>query len=355
MALAVLAATTIDQAERFRSAPYRQRGNLLIIGLSGFVGSLTIAIIVFTDPEKIRPYLWGTFALLVSAVIVWLWINQKINYRFFLGGIFILLILDTGLVGQSALAYRSTESVWAEDEPLALFLTKDTDQFRIYSPSFSLLQHVAGSYGLELAEGVDPLQLASYVDFIKSATGIPWQGYRVILPGIAPGEEESVYSPDPIKLGLLNVKYILADYDLPEIDNLSLVEQINETRIYKNLAAKPRAWVVKEETDGKRTEYPIEQISWTPNRITIDAQGPGQLFLSEILYPGWQVFVNGESVDLQTDGILRSVRLYKSRNEVVFVFHPIRFYLGVTISLATWIVLLLFLFRTRKFRIVSSS
>ena len=355
MALAVLAATTIDQAERFRSAPYRQRGNLLIIGSSGFVIFLTITIFIFTDPEGIRSYLWGTCALLVSAAIVWLWFNQKINYKVFVGGIFILLILDTGLAGQTTLAYRSRESVWAEDERLALFLAKDTDQFRIYSPSFSLLQHVAGSYGLELAEGVDPLQLASYVDFMKSATGIPWQGYRVIVPGIAPGEDESIYTPDPIKLGLLNVKYILADFDLPEVDNLSLVEQINETRIYKNLAAKPRAWVVKEETGGKRTEYSIEQINWTPNRITIDAQGPGQLFLSEILYPGWQVFVNGESVDLQSDGILRNVRLYKSQNEVVFVFRPIHFYLGVTISLATWIVLMLFLFITKKFRNVITS
>jgi hypothetical protein len=50
MALTVLAAITIDHAERFRSAPYRQRGNLLIIGLSGFVIFLTITIFIFTNP-----------------------------------------------------------------------------------------------------------------------------------------------------------------------------------------------------------------------------------------------------------------------------------------------------------------
>ena len=36
--------------------------------------------------------------------------------------------------------------------------------FRVYSPSYSLPQHVAQRAGLELADGVDPMQVASYAD-----------------------------------------------------------------------------------------------------------------------------------------------------------------------------------------------
>jgi uncharacterized membrane protein YfhO len=349
MALAVLAAITVDKANLIRIAPYRKWANLLITASFAFVGIISIFVLVLTDSTDIASYIWGLLAVLVSAGILWLWVNRKIRYSVFIVGIFILLILDAGLAGQTTLTYRSKESVWAEDEPIAKYLSNDPDQFRIYSPSFSLLQHVAGSYDLELVEGVDPLQITRYVDFMKSATGIPWDGYRVIVPGIAPGEDETIYTPDPMRLGLLNVKYILADYDLPGMDSLVLVKQIDETRIYKNLEAKPRAWVSSEEPGGEPVEYPIEQVIWTPNRITLTASGPGQLFLSEIAYPGWRATIDGEAVDIQTaDDILRSVDLYDGQQQVEFSFRPMSFFIGVLISMLAWLGVLIFLLRKRS-------
>ena len=350
MALAFLAAITVDQANHLQIAPYRKWANLLITAALAFVGLITSLILVLTDPQDITPFVWGLLAVLASAVFLWLWVNQKIGFSIFIAGIFILLILDAGLSGQTALAYRSKESVWAEDEPLAAYLVNDPEQFRIYSPSFSLLQHLAVSYNLELTDGVDPLQLKNYVEYMKSATGIPWEGYSVILPGIAPDEEDnSGYTPDPKKLGLLNVKYILADYDLPASDGLALIEQIDATRIYENLYAKSRAWVITEEPGGKPAEYSMDDITWTPNRITFTSRGPGQLFLSEIAYPGWQATIDGERVEIHTaGGILRSVDLHDRQQQVEFVFRPISFFAGLTISVITWLALLVILWRSRS-------
>ena len=350
MALAVLAAITIDQAKHIQKAPYRKWANLLVTVTIAFVGLITILLLVITNPQDITPFVWGLLAVLASSGFLWLWNNQKINYLIFIVGVFILLILDAGLVGQTMLAYRSKEAVWAEDEPIARYLANDPGQFRIYSPSFSLLQHVAGSYDLELTDGVDPLQLTNYVEFMKSATGIPWEGYRVIVPGIAPDEEDvSGYTPDSKKLGLLNVKYILADFDLPVSDELALAEQIGETRIYENLNMKPRAWAIIQEPGGEPLEHPITDITWTPNRIALSTRGPGQLFLSEIAYPGWQATVNGENLEIHTaGGVLRSVDLHNQQQQVDFVFRPASFYLGFTISVIAWLALLVILWRSRS-------
>jgi len=353
MALAVLAALSIDNVALLQKTKNQRRANLWISALFVFVALISILILVLSNIENNTPIIWGLIAALASALILWSWVNKRINHRLLIIAVFGLLLLDAGLAGQSMLAYRSKEAVWKDDEPLALFLAKDPDQFRTYSPSFSLLQHVAASYDLELTDGVDPLQLKNYVEFMKSATGIPWEGYRVIVPGIGPGEPDvSSYTPDPKKLGLLNVKYILAEFDLPPSNELALVEQIGETRIYENLQVKPRAWSIVGEPGAEPTEYPIGRLTWSPNRITINARGPGQLVLSEISYPGWQATVDGEAAEIHTAaGILRSVDLHDQQQQVEFVFRPMSFYVGFTISVITWLGLLIFLLRSRKSRL----
>jgi hypothetical protein len=350
VALAALAAISLDHAKIIQTKPYRRLANLLTTGISAFVGFLTIFILAFIVPNDISPFIWGLLAVLATVLVLGLWVNSKISYNILVIGIFSLLILDAGLAGQTTVSYRSKESVWSEDEAIALYLARDPDQFRVYSPSFSLLQHVAGSHDLELVEGVDPLQLREYVSFMKSATGIPWEGYRVIVPGIAPGEgEKGVYKPDPEKLGLLNVKYILTDYNLPDIEGLSLIEKVNDTRIYENHKVRPRAWSIATEPGGAPTEYPAERIRLSPNQITLTARGPGQLFLSEIAYPGWQATIDGEDIEIHTaDGILRSVDLHNIHQQVVFEFRPVSFYLGLIISFTAWIMVLIFLFKSRN-------
>jgi len=90
--------------------------------------------------------------------------------------------------------------------------------FRVYSPSYSLPQHVAQRAGLELADGVDPMQLASYAGLMKAATGTRATGYSVTIPAFPPESNvETALSdatPDARLLGRLNVRYVAAEFPI---------------------------------------------------------------------------------------------------------------------------------------------
>jgi uncharacterized membrane protein YfhO len=74
---------------------------------------------------------------------------------------------------------------------------------------------------------------------------------------------------------------------------------------------------------------------WTPNRITLTAKGPGRLVLSELMYPGWIAWVDGQQVGIEEyQGILRSIRLAGGEHEIIFEFRPLNVYLGLLICFA---------------------
>jgi hypothetical protein len=141
-----------------------------------------------------------------------------------------------------------------------------------------------------------------------------------------------VFSTDPAQtpevdaqlLGQLNVRYVAAAFDL-SAPGLSLVQQFGPTRVYENQYARPRAWL-----DGGSA---VVQ-AWSPDRILINAVGPGTLVLSEVDYPGWQAWVGAQPVPIATvDGLLRSVPLGPGASQVVFEYRPLSLYLGALFTL----------------------
>jgi uncharacterized membrane protein YfhO len=76
-------------------------------------------------------------------------------------------------------------------------------------------------------------------------------------------------------------------------------------------------------------------LSYSPNKVVVETNSstPGLLFLSDTYYPGWKSFVNGEEVKiLKADYALRAVPITPGRKEIIFVYDPLSFKLGVFIS-----------------------
>lgn len=221
--------------------------------------------------------------------------------------------------------------------PATAWLTAQAGLFRVYAPRYNLPQPDT----LQHADGVDPLYLAAYAQFMARASGIPFTGYSVIVPPLIEEEAKAITattSPDARLLGLLNVRFVVTEFPL-RTSGFVLKQAFEQTRVYENTLVRPRAWM---------SEGEAEIQLWSPNRIIVQTAGPGQLALSEIAYPGWQATVDGQRADLETvEGLLRGVRLTEGPHTVIFEFHPRWVYIGAGLT-AVGLLLLAGLLRWAK-------
>jgi hypothetical protein len=91
-------------------------------------------------------------------------------------------------------------------------------------------------------------------------------------------------------------------------------------------------------------------VEYRPSRIALRAQATSAayLVLSELDYPGWRAYVNGEEVPIvRADYLLRAISLPAGRHEVSFVYRPWTFGLGAALSGMTLLVLLAAAMRKR--------
>ena len=224
----------------------------------------------------------------------------------------------------------------------------DNELFRIYSPSYSFPQYLAVGRKLELADGVDPLQIGAYAKFMATASGIPAGGYSVTIPPFKTGNAASDnqgYIPDAFLLGLINVKYIVSEFEV-QADGLILLDTIEDRHIYLNEQFLPRAWVQNEKLSLENQQsnqqiVKVNSLDWRANQIYLNAQGPGKLVLSEIDYPGWIATVDGVKQDIEPAyDILRSLDLEEGNHEVFFKYRPISIIAGMFLAFAGWILVI---------------
>ena len=332
MALASIGAHVIASVfgEVIQGQGLNRAARLSLVGLVTFAIFLGGGVWTLAG-ELPLPVAWGVGAIILAAA----WIGaarKRLSPQAWLMGLLFLSVIDWGGAALISFDIRPNEEAFAQQSELAEYLAETPGRFRVYSPSYSLPQHIAAQHGIELADGVEPLQITAYAQFMEAATGVPQDGYSVTLPPFAAGEpsrDNANYIPSPELLGLLNVRYVAAEFDIA-VDGLVFREQFGGTCLYENTLALPRAWVQPFGADLGQNATPAEIIAWEPNHITIKAPGPGLLVLSEIAYPGWRVKVDDQKAEMKiVAGILRGVELPAGAHEVEFFFRPLSVYVGL--------------------------
>jgi hypothetical protein len=329
--------------DRQKLDPDRAKAVLIVFGLASFSWIMALGSWFITD-EFPKAFGWGALMMTGFLGLYLLLQYKKIPVRIFSWLIILLVMIDLLVVNFNSIKYLDSDTVYADGQRVTDVLAQDGGVFRVYSPSYSVPQHNAERSGIFLADGVDPLQLRVYSDFMASATGVPSTGYSVSIPNYSsgrPSEDNSQYQPSARLLGLLNVRYIVSAYELYNCD-FQLLNHNKQAWVYKNLREMPRSWVQPEENEiGIGISEIPEIVELEPNRITLNASGPGLLVLSEIYYPGWHVFVDGEEKHIEgAMGILRSVILPRGYHEVEFLYRPRLVYIGILFSSITWIGLI---------------
>ncbi len=205
----------------------------------------------------------------------------------------------------------------------------------------------AAVYGLEDVLGYTPLRLQHRVDF-----------------------EERAGLDELALWGHFNVRYVLTTRDFGDDGRFALLAGEGESRLYGFWGDEhlPRARIVHRAvvvpeaevweavrahdprrevvlvaappfslSEGESCESAVTVASHRPNAITLEADAgcEGLLVLSEIDYPGWRAYVNGERVPvLRANGAFRALPLRAgARQRVVLRFVPLSFWGGALLSL----------------------
>jgi hypothetical protein len=334
MALCMLASYGVHHIVKGVSEEERRHADLGLTALVVFMVLIAGAVWIMTSKLPLN-FAWGAGLAFVGSR----WIGAKfwgrMSFKFWFSFLIFIALIDWLGVNYMSFTPRSRDQVLSEQENVALKITERDIESRVYSPSYSIPQQTAAIHGIQLADGVDPLQLESYANFMEKATGVRRNGYSVTMPAFDDGDPDSANRnsvPDAELLGLLNVGWVAAEYELIS-EGLVLRDRIGDTRLYENLLARPRVWL--ESVDPGTDEIGrILHYVWEPNQIRITTSGPGLLVLSEIAYPGWRVMVDKTSTSLYVyRQLLRAVELAEGSHEVKFVFRPISLYIGLLVSI----------------------
>lgn len=289
-----------------------------------------------------------------------------------------ILLLDLWTFDYTLLRFLPQERAFSDQREVAEYLARGDPPYRTYSPSYSLPQHLAAKFELEMADGAEPVHLLRYDEFMSLAGGYVHPGFSVTIPYF--GEEEDIRTarrdarPNAALLGLLNVRYLASEFPVENPD-LRLEKQIGSTYIYENEAFLPRAFIVPEVEVISDPEAILEALPtldvrrWalvegenarplsgpgpfreakitfrSPNAITVEAEleEEGLLVLSEIWYPGWEAYDNGYPAPIyRANYILRGVYLGPGEHRVEFFYRPRSLQVGLWISvlsLAGWLI-----------------
>lgn len=342
MASSLSISTLLTDPESLKRLP-KINALLILVGLAFLVILLTPVVWASTGEIPLR-FLWGAVSMVGMLVILFLARSQRI-YREVLPWLMCgWLLIDITGVNVISMDYRPKDDTLNEGKQTAeaLITTMAFDYFRTYSPSYSIPQQTAAYYRIELADGVDPLQLTAYTDFMQQASGIASNGYSVTLPPYltgVPATDNQDAVPDARLLGLLNVGYVAAQYPL-HANGLVSAGQFGSTHIYKNSYALPRAWIQDADAAPGESIRSTPLLIKTANHLELAVDGPGLLVVSEIAYPGWDASIDGlDQPILTVGGLLRGLVLPAGEHTVVLDYRPVLFILGAGISIVTLLVI----------------
>ena len=337
--IAILAGYGMDiLASRERSDQANRRLRLLTTGFFLFV-ILLIAGALFLTPSPTQRHQVSVVLVLFIGFWAVMSILGRMKLNVMIVGWVVLVVLELVVVHRDILVYRDITAYRGYE-----WVESIESKARVFSPSYSLPQHVSTTYGLEMSDGVSPMQLKRYYEYMASATGFLSEGYSVTLPPFPSGDPSVPWGFDPntTKLSKLNIATIISAYPAYSED-MVLKEEVDEIYIYELANTRPRAWIEREGGDWE----PVDALSWSPNKIDILVRGPGKLVLSEISYPGWEVSVDGIDTAISTsDELLRSVDLSEGDHQVNFRFVPVSLIVGAILTLGAMVGLLWFCIRT---------
>lgn len=358
MALAALSALGIDVLLKNRASLSRGW-----IGFAILLAATTIAGRFFMRRPEESDWLLG---LLAGLSVIAAWVALIFRQHQLKPILMICIVLELLPLAASYMRPATFEEIFKTpsiaDQPIED--RQNGALFRLFSVERELPDHILTLNNLQSADGLNSFQFTHYANFMRAASGCPLEAITAAIPSCASPEVQAdaqlLTRPNPALLGLLNVRYMLASFDLGDLPpSFQLIAQDGDHRLYLNDAELPRAFAAS--TDSLNADSPtvlhpseiipaaIHQAGYGLFDLSIDVPEPMTLVISETWAPGWHAVVDGQTVLVERlSGALLGVELTGGAHRVQVSFAPPTFILGMAFSLGTLILAGVVLFYTRR-------
>jgi len=328
----------------------------------------------------------------LGGFLILYYLNNKLKTELLGIALIFLLIVDLWLVDFKIINPESPvkEETFFRKTDVVEFLEQQQGPFRIFPINLNQrgdkpdnwymyfkLQNIYGYHAAKLKiyqETLEELQLPQMYLFKFFKQGVDEKGQQIVQPRLPNEIPSNLLFGHQALLNMLNVKYLISAYPLPDTSN-KLINR-GSSLVYENKHALPRAYFVdnikiltsKQEIFSfigsgqfdpaksaileEEPEFSIkpdstnqvELVSYDIQNIKLKAnvKSPALLVLSEVYYPaGWKAYVDGELTKIyKTNYILRSIFLQPGNHEIEFVFKPSSFTIGLLISIITFVLLM---------------
>lgn len=324
------------------------------------------------EPDWLLGFL-AAASVLIALIGLWRWQKGHLSSTRLVGVLAAALLLDLLPVAFAFHAPRPFEEVF-ETPAFVEKLPRD-DLYRLYTTRREIPDHLAVHDRLEVIEGLNSFQFATYSRLARLSTGCELEGIAAAVPPCISNElDPEAYrsaQPDPTLLGMLNVRYIATSVDFSDQPDFTLISETDDIRLYENARVMPRAFavgrlsIVDNEADLITQLWDLnprqtvllqtaEALSFTvpdhdfyqpasieryePDYIRLRVALPddGILVIANPWVLGWQARVNGSDQPvMRVNMALQGVYLPAGDHEVEMLFLPAAFTTGLLITLVT--------------------
>ncbi|MDY7040236.1 MAG: YfhO family protein [Chloroflexota bacterium] len=307
--------------------------------------------------HSIANRLSGLFLFLAATAILLYGRWRRPRRRLVVGGLALALVVVDLFTINRPVNFAMPREPFPYQPALAAAVADETPFFRIQD-DWRLPGHTACMNGLEEIYGIASIKPQKIETFIKRA-------------------------PEEVRWSLLGVRYLITwrgGLERPDgtpipAEQLYHQDEPPDVVYTYRLAGEPRfAWIIHEvwaARDGDEVfvllndpnfeshrvavlqghlppvspatdeAEPVTVVERTPMRIRLQTSlsSPGLLVLSQAIYPGWEVIVNGDLASLvEVNGLMPAVALPAGDADVTFRYRPTSFYLGLAVSVITLFV-----------------
>jgi hypothetical protein len=296
------------------------------------------------------------FFVTAAAAFVWVIIKQKLEIKYALMGLTLLVVLDLFVVDKRYLNEEDFVKVkgsivdkaipkTAQDEQILL----DKDYYRVLNLSKSPFNDATTSFYHKSIGGYSAIKLSRYQDLVENQISknnmevMNILNTRYFITSARQEGEEPMVQRNPDAYGnawfVSETKVVQnADEEMKALDSIA---PTTEAFIDVRFAPKAKHYTIDSSSYIKLTDY-------HPNHLKYESNSAFEQFavFSEVYYqPGWNAYVDGKlTPHVRVDYILRGMELPAGKHEIIFKFEPEHYIRSEKIAYAgsiLWIAMLL--------------